>query len=229
MDEGTSLFAEGLSQLGAGDHDRPTPLADWNTAQLIAHVNSNARALVNLATWARTGVESPMYQNNDQRARDIDEGAKQSLQFLIEDFGSASQEFSSAIKSLTPEQLDFKVKSARGRDIPASEAVWIRIREVWIHAVDLAVGITFSRFSEPLLSALLDDVVASLGAREGTPGLQLIAVDTTKSWSTARGEKGARVAGDESELLAWLVGRSKGEGLSFDAPGGVAPALPAWL
>lgn len=229
MDEGTTLFGEGLEGLEARDHDRPTLLEDWNLAQLVAHVNSNARALVNLTKWARTGVEAPMYESNDKRARDIDEGAKRSLEFLVADFHASSGEFSAAIRSLSPEQLDFIVLSARGREIPVSEAVWIRIREIWIHAVDLGVGIEFSRFPTSLLDALMEDVAQSFSVRENPPLLELIATDASKSWKTARSGTSVKVEGRESDLLAWLVGRSKGESLKFGTHDGAPPVLPSWL
>jgi maleylpyruvate isomerase len=229
MDEGTTLFSEGLEGLEEQDHDRPTLLEDWNLAQLVAHVNSNARALVNLTNWARTGVESPMYESNDKRARDIDEGAKRSLEFLIEAFHASSTEFSEAIRSLSPEQLDFMVLSARGREIPVSEAVWIRIREIWIHAVDLGVGIGFSRFPTSLLDALMEDVTHSFSVRENPPPVELTATDVSNSWKTARSGTTVIVEGRESDLLAWLVGRSRGEGLKFGPGDGEPPVLPPWL
>lgn len=229
MEEGTSLFAEGLSQLETGDHDRPSLLDGWTIAHLIAHVNSNARALVNLTVWARTGVETPMYRSNDQRAKDIEEGAVREFSYLVDDFQRSSRELSEAIASLTSDELDRRVKSAKGRDIPASEAVWIRIREVWIHAVDLGTGITFSRFPGPLLFALMEDVVPSLGVREGTPTLELVATDVSRTWGMGEGADAIRVEGAQSDLLRWLLGRSDGAGLVFSTPDGRAPDLPAWL
>ncbi len=229
MEGGTSLFSEGISTLGSGDHDRKTLLPDWNVAQLIAHVNSNARALVNLTFWARTGVERPMYESNDQRVTDIDEGAKQSLEYLKQDFNISSGELASSMRSLTLKELDFKVKSARGRVIPASEAAWIRIREVWIHAVDLAVGISFSRFPQLLLEALLDDVIGAYALRRDTPPLELVAADTQKTWRTGQSGSRGPIGGTESELLAWLIGRSTGETLRLGMPGNELPNLPPWL
>lgn len=33
-----------------------------------------------------------------------------------------------------------EVRTAQGRTVPASETVWMRTREVWVHAVDLDNG-----------------------------------------------------------------------------------------
>lgn len=229
MEKGTDLFAEGAALLGPEEHDRPSLLESWTVAHLIAHVNSNARALVNLTIWARTGVETPMYQSNEQRAKDIEEASKQSLEFLIEDFQISSQEFLEAITSLSRDQLDNKVKSSRGRDIPVSDAAWIRIREVWIHAVDLGSGITFSRFPDLLLDALMNDVVSSFSSRDNIPGLGLYARDVSKTWSIGAADGAIPVDGSERAILAWLLGRSKGEDLTFGTSDGAPPLLPAWL
>ncbi len=229
MEQGTALFAEGLSLLDPNDHDRPSQLGGWSVAQLIAHVNSNARALVNLTVWARTGVETPMYPSDDRRAQDIEEGSKQPLVGLIEDCFSSSREFSQSITSLPDEKLDYRVKSARGRDIPVSEAVWIRIREVWIHAVDLGVGIEFSRFPNELQQALLDDVVLSFAVRSDPPQLELIANDVSEAWRTTESADATKVEGSQAGILAWLLGRSNGQGLRCGTPDGKPPTLPPWL
>lgn len=229
MDAGTALFLEGLSLLDLSAHDKASLLEGWSVAHLIAHVNSNARALENLTVWARTGVVNPMYASNDQRALDIEEGSKNELSLLIEDFRASSEELSRAISSLSEIQLDYKVKSARGRDIPTSEAVWIRIRELWIHAVDLNVGISFSQFPEELVEALLDDVVPSLASRDNVPGLELVATDASRSWKIDGSGDCTRVEGRRADLLAWLVGRSDGTALSFGPLSARAPILPAWL
>ncbi len=229
MEEGTALFAEGLSLLDPDDHDRPSQLGGWSVAQLIAHVNSNARALLNLTVWARTGFETPMYPSDDRRAQDIEKGSKQPLGVLIEDYFLSSREFLEGITSLPLEKLDYRVKSARGRDIPVSEAVWIRIREVWIHAVDLGVGIEFSRFPNELQEALLDDVVLSFAVRNDPPRIELIANDASKAWRTSESADATKVEGGQSEILAWLLGRSSGQGLRCGTPDGRLPTLPPWL
>ena len=229
MTQGTTLFGEGLLLLDPEEHERPSLLESWSVSHLIAHVNSNARALVNLTVWASTGIENPMYQSNEKRATDIDEGAKQPLTRLMDDFHVSSREFYDGITALSTGQLDFKVKSARGRDIPVSDAVWIRIREVWIHAVDLAVDIGFSQFPATLLDALMDDVVSGFSVRENHPNLELVAKDVSRTWNLGTPDLAVVVEGSEHAILGWLLGRGDGSNLNFGTPQGLAPILPAWL
>jgi len=42
-------------------------LPGWPRTTLLAHLTRNADALVNLLTWARTGVETPMYASSGAR------------------------------------------------------------------------------------------------------------------------------------------------------------------
>lgn len=229
MDEGTALFAEAMARLDLPSSKRATLLESWNAAQLISHVNSNARALINLTVWASTLVETPMYESAEQRARDIEIGAEQPLSLLIADFEETAGELSASIRSLSDDSLNVMVKSARGREIPAYEMVWMRIREIWIHAVDLDTGISFSGFPKELLDDLIEDVVGSFRTRSGVAAMELHATDIGKSWNVVDStQEKVRIEGEASALLAWLIGRSNGGSLKFFGAEAL-PDLPAWL
>lgn len=230
MDEGTTLFEEAMARLDLSDPRRATLLDSWSVAYLISHVNSNARALINLTVWASTGVVTPMYQSAEQRGKDIETGAAQPMNFLVADFQESAGELSASVRSLSEKSLNALVKSARGRDIPAYEVVWMRIREIWIHAVDLDTGVSFSQFPKELLGHLIDDVVESFKSRGNSPGLDIYAVDAARSWKTVDGEHEAiRVEGAQCDILAWLIGRSNGDSLKHSAATGTIPVLPDWL
>jgi len=53
----------------------PSLLPGWSRQTLLAHLARNADALVNLLTWARTGVETPMYASAGARDEEIAETA----------------------------------------------------------------------------------------------------------------------------------------------------------
>ncbi|MFC4498064.1 MULTISPECIES: hypothetical protein [Streptomyces] len=55
------------------------------------------------------------------------------------------------------------VTSGQGREIPASEVPWLRAREVWIHLVDLRVGVGM----DVLPPDLVRDVAGWMSARVG--------------------------------------------------------------
>ncbi len=76
-----------------------------------------------------------------------------------------------------------EVRSALGRTLPASGVPWMRVREVWLHALDLDAGVSTADFPPALVDELLDDVSAVVGAKPDCPSIQLCATDRKKSWA----------------------------------------------
>jgi hypothetical protein len=65
--DGERFFGEALDRLPGAGPDGPSLLPGWSRRTVIAHVARNADALCNLLTWARTGVETPMYASAEAR------------------------------------------------------------------------------------------------------------------------------------------------------------------
>lgn len=229
MNQGTELFSSALSRLDLALPAGPSLLPGWLVSHLISHVNSNAQALINLTVWASTGVETPMYSSPEQRAADIEAGSKKPLRILTEDFRLSSNELLNAVLSLSHDDLAAMVKTSRGREIPAFEVVWMRVREVWIHAVDLGVGISFSDFPPVLLEAFMADVLGSFSSREGVPNLRISTSEDGEIWCAAKSEDAVSVDGQRGAVLGWLLGRTSGEGVRFGSDDGSPPELPKWL
>jgi len=120
------------------------------------------------------------------------------------------------------------VTNVQGRVMRASAVPWLRAREMWIHAVDLDAGASFTDLPRPMLRELLTDAAATLGARPDFPRLLLAPTDEQRTWTVGEGAEPLEVRGTAAELAAWLLGRSKGRELRT-AEGKRPPALPAWL
>src|SRR6185295_13764235 len=67
MAEGTTLLLGALESVPDAKLSDACALPGWSGKHLVAHVSLNAEALMNLATWAKTGVETPMYSSPTQR------------------------------------------------------------------------------------------------------------------------------------------------------------------
>ena len=115
-----------------------TLLDGWTRKHLLAHVGYNAAALCRLLDWAATGVETPMYESTEQRNREIREGATLSAPALRNLFDHTVARLDEKWRRLPESAWDAEVRTTQGRSVPASETVWMRTREVWIRAVDLA-------------------------------------------------------------------------------------------
>jgi maleylpyruvate isomerase len=199
---------------------RPSALPGWSRAHVVAHLARNAEALIRLVAWARTGVETPMYPSREARAADIAASAGHPPQRLRAELVATAADLDAALAALTPEQWQAQVRSALGRPLPAAQVPWMRIREVWLHAVDLDVGADVADVPDGVVDLLLDEVTATLSAAEGCPAATLAPTDRERRWRLGAGGSAPVVAAPAAALVGWLTGRAT-------LPG--APELPPWL
>lgn len=65
MGAGTEFLLRAVGALPDDALADPSRLPGWTRAHVVGHLARNADALTRLATWARTGVETPMYGSRD--------------------------------------------------------------------------------------------------------------------------------------------------------------------
>jgi maleylpyruvate isomerase len=217
--DGERTVAAAVERLTDDDLAAPSSLPDWSRAHVVAHLARNADALTNLLTWARTGVETLMYPSREARDAGIATTAALPPAELRADYAAASYRFAAAVDGLPAEAWTAEVRSMQGRAIPAAEVPWMRVKEVWVHGVDLDAGITFADAPADALAALVDDVLALFASRDQTPDVTLVATDIGRTW----GSGSQRIEGPVSALAAWLT-RGRTDGLTGDVP-----APPAWI
>lgn len=227
---GQSYFSRKLNELADTELDQPSRLPGWNRREVIAHVGLNARALTRLTTWAATGVETPMYASPEQRNGEIDFAATLPAEALRHLSEHAAIHLSVEWRDLSPEAWQAEVRTAQGRIVPASETVWMRTREVWLHAVDLDNGGRIDDFPAELIDSLLADVVATWN-RKAAAGTaigrhELRPSDRTGDPLLVEGAGSPTViSGTAAELLGWATGRAQ----LREASDGTVPSAPTWL
>jgi maleylpyruvate isomerase len=221
------LFQSLVEQLDESQCASASALPEWSRAQLVTHVAMNAGALSNLLTWARTGVETPMYANSQDRKVGIEAGASLRSAALRSNLEFSDDLLRASIEQMTPESWIAEVRTNSGRSIPASEVPWMRVREVWIHCIDLDVGAEFGDFPHRINCLLMNSVIHDFSQRVGFPTLKLLPTDAPTVWTIGKGE-GSQVHGRVSELLAWLISRSSDAELEF-LPKHPRPTVPSWL
>ena len=226
MRHGTTLLLK-EADLDDAALNGPCALPGWTRRRLIAHVAANAGALGNLVHWAATGEPTPMYASPRERTADIENGAKMPAGELAGWLGRSADMLEEAMDRLTAEQWQVPVRTAQGRTVPAAEVPWMRSREVWIHAADLATGLSFADLPADFLSALCDDVITRRGAQPGQ-ALILTTTDTGGSWELPGDGTAAAVSlpGPLADVAAYLTGRAHQLTTAY---GAAAPDLAPWL
>jgi maleylpyruvate isomerase len=233
MGAGTELLARAVNALPDDALRAPSALPGWTRAHVVAHVARNAEALTRLATWARTGVETPMYPSREHRAAEIESSAQAPADVLRDELATTAEALDGALAALDETTWQAQVRSALGRPIPAAEIPWMRVREVWLHAVDLDAGVSVSDIAPDVVDTLLDDSTGMLSAADGCPSAVLAPTDRDRTWTLGpASDEPLRLRGEAAQVLGWLVGRCGGEGveaLAADGTPAAVPAPPRWL
>ncbi|SEF64365.1 maleylpyruvate isomerase [Thermomonospora echinospora] len=222
---GTELFLDAVAGWGEEQYLAPSGLPDWTRKHLVAHVAANADALGNLVRWAATGEETPMYSSREQRNADIEAGSQKPAAELAAWLHESADRLAVGTAALSSAQWNAEVVTAQGRTVPATEIPWLRSREVCVHTVDLATGVSFADLPAGFLAALADDITGKRGNAPG-PALVLTAADTGDRWELLGEDDATAVAGPLAEVTAYLAGRPHTLTATDGSP---APTLPAWL
>ncbi|BCW43325.1 maleylpyruvate isomerase family mycothiol-dependent enzyme [Arthrobacter sp. StoSoilB5] len=233
---GTAFFARKLNELTDAELDAGTRLPGWTRRHVVAHVGYNARAIARLVEWAATGVETPMYASPEARNQEINFGATLSPIALRNLFDHSAVHLSVEWRDLPDANWANDVRTAQGRTVPASETVWMRTREVWIHAVDLDNGATFNDIPAPVLERLLKDITGAWKTRGTDAGLLVKVMGTAGNGAGLTfGDTTAAdptiITGALPAVVEWAAGRGN-SGVTAAGPGAPTqevPAAPAWI
>ncbi|HTZ43815.1 MAG TPA: maleylpyruvate isomerase family mycothiol-dependent enzyme [Jatrophihabitans sp.] len=224
MRAGTELLVTTVRGLPDGDLAAPSLLPGWSRAHLLGHLARNSDALLNLLSWARTGVENPMYPSAGARAEGIERSAGQPVAELRADFEDGVRRLDEAVRELPDDAWQGMVRTARGRPVPGAEVPWMRVREVWVHVVDLDAGVSFADVPTDVGAALLTDAFAFAANHPDAPPVRVLPTDAELELRLGAGEPATEVRAPVGELLPWALGRD-----ALLPPGLAWPHLPPWL
>jgi maleylpyruvate isomerase len=227
MRDGEVFFLDRLDSLSDDALHEPSALPGWTRAHVISHFSRNARALVNLLDWARTGIATPMYPSAEARAEGIEEGSHQTAVELRAEAAEASKQLQDATAAMPDDAWDGEIRTALGRATTGAEVPWMRVRESWVHAIDLDARASVDDFPDAVVVALADEVSRTLSSRDDCPAIVLEATDSHRQWRLGGDADAVLLKGTQAALLAWLIGRSDGEGLESST--GAVTAAPRWL
>ena len=209
---------------GCGDLRAPSRLPGWTRGHVVTHVARNADGLVRLLTWARTGIETPMYPSTQARAADIEAGAGRPLAEQLADVRSTGAAFAAAAQQLSTQHWEATVRTRRG-PVRACIVAWMRVREVWLHLVDLDAGAQLDVLPEDIATELVRDVAGWMHTRVPVR-IEMQLPGGERVGFGPEGSAPVPVSGSPQELAGWLTGRCPGDRLTAPAD---LPELPSWI
>ena len=173
-----------------------------------------------------------MYASPEARNEEISFGATLSPVALRNLFDHSAVHLSVEWRDLPAEAWTRQVRTAQGRTVPASETIWMRTREVWVHAVDLDNGAVFSDIPPDVLRRLIADITAAWASRGTADGL-VVLPDLGQGAPALRPgndndntDGSTTVSGPLPALARWATGRGT-MGITAVKNGTVLPEVPA--
>ncbi|MFJ9442776.1 maleylpyruvate isomerase family mycothiol-dependent enzyme [Kitasatospora sp. NPDC101235] len=227
VEASTRRMLETVSALKPEALAEPSALPGWTRGHVLAHLARNADSLVNLLTGARTGTDIPQYASEQARDQGIEDGAGRPLDVQLADLRESHERFVAATALMTDENWAAEVRHRSGTVFPACDLVWKRFAEVEYHLVDLDGGYSPAEWPEELALPEFRRLTTRLAGDDDLPAVQLIADDTDDRAviGAASVGSGPTAEGPVRALLAWLSGRSAGDGLRR-TPDTALPQLP---
>jgi len=224
IEAATSRLLVTAKTLSDADVPAPSGLPGWSRGHVLSHIARNADSLVNLLSWAATGVEHPQYPSAEARDAGIEAGAHRPAAEQLADIEASSRRFSEATAAMPAGHWRNEVRWLSGEPRPASKILDARLREVAIHHIDLDAGYTASDWPSQLALRILVSVLPAFEIR-GIEPVTLVPSDVDLRIDLSGGS-GVEVRGPASALATWVLGRDDGSTLSVT--GGQLPTPPAW-
>jgi maleylpyruvate isomerase len=222
----TDRLLASLDLMNDADLRVPSLLPAWTRAHVLTHLARNADGLANLARWARTGEETPMYAGGREgRDAEIEAGADRQIGDIRLDLNDSAERLLEAFADFPDDAFGREVRFTSGSTCYGWELPLMRVREVEIHHVDLETGYTPAHWPPTFVVRTLDQLAPMFRTEREMPAAVLSATDSGREWQVA--ETGPTLSGPQSALLAWAIGRSSGDGLELDA-GADIPLAPVW-
>ncbi|AEW93479.1 MULTISPECIES: maleylpyruvate isomerase family mycothiol-dependent enzyme [Streptomycetaceae] len=223
----TQELIDAVSALPAESVGEPSLLPGWTRGHVLTHLARNADAMVNLLTWARTGVETPMYADEETRNKDIEEGAGRPLTEHLDDLRTSARRLADAIGAMSATDWAAQVRTRQNVVKPAAELPDRRVAELRLHLVDLGIGYTCRDLPADFAARELATRVDNLVGREGIPAIEVHDAESGERWEIGAAEEPElTVTGPTRALLAWVTGRAGAEELTTTPAHKSLPALP---
>lgn len=216
------------SELSDDQMREPSLLPGWSRGHVLTHVARSGDGLLNLLTWAETGIETPQYPSVDARTADIEAGAGRSADELTADIASSAKAFIARARALPDQAWLAEVRAIRGPAHPAWFVLNRRLFEIEVHHADLGAGYAPSSWPDWFVSDELYRVTGEHAQNPASPAAVLNDVSSGRQYFLRASDASATaITGTGYALLAWLIGRESDSELAVD-PAGPLPDIPSY-
>jgi len=223
--EGGQRLVRSVDALTGDDWGAPSALPGWSRAHVGAHLALNGEALTDVLRGAVERESVPMYESQDARDSDIEKLAVADHAELRERLLASTVTFPEAVQAVPPDLWEGRFERTRdGMTLPLLAAPLMRLREIEIHHVDLAVGHSPADWPDGFAEELVDGMVKR---QQADDGYLVRPLDTDRTWQVGQvGDDPVVVTGPVVDLAWWLTGRPPSEQVSSSR--GELPPVGSW-
>lgn len=228
LDEQTQALLATVDAMAPEDLAGDSLLPEWSRGHVLAHIAGNAEGLGRRARFAIDGVPRAMYESLDSRSADVEWRASRSREQHREALAATHADLRRDLEGIPAVRYDDEIELRPGILLRVGQIPLLRLQEVCIHHADLGLAsYTWRDWPGAMVEQVLPRVIATFRSRDAFP-IAWIEIDG-KRVAMEEGQAGASgVSGAALPVLAWLTGRSDGEGLTPTGRDGV-PEAPPWL
>jgi maleylpyruvate isomerase len=176
----------------------PSLLPGWTVGHVATHIARNAEGHVRMLDAAKRGEVAAMYPGGpEQRANDIEAGARRSAAELLADVTTSATQLEAAWAAL-PEGAWAGHGITFGGETTMADLLFIRWRETTVHHADLGLGYSWKDWDGDYVRLELARLTMLWASRRpmGLTDLPAEAMSVT-----------------EHQRVAWLLGRAEIDGL----------------
>ena len=149
---------------------RPSLLPGWTVGHVLTHLARHADSVTRRLSGAARGLVVEQYPGGPEgRRAEIEAGAGRTAPEILGDLHAACTEVEAAVGRTPPEALGEPVGSVDGDPVPALQAVRSRVREVYVHLVDLDLGYGPEDWPADFVAAELAQELPRLVERAASP------------------------------------------------------------
>ncbi|MEV6226806.1 maleylpyruvate isomerase family mycothiol-dependent enzyme [Saccharopolyspora shandongensis] len=213
---GHRRLREALAALTDDQVAAPSLLPGWSRGHVLAHLTDNARAFARVSELALRGELVDAYEGGQAERDAIIEGLAASS---ADEHRSAIARHSAALEAVWSQAAaDDWARPVRFRNGDLGGLVHMRWREVWIHLVDLDLGVGPQEWTDEFSCHAVDFLLPRL-----PDGVALRQTDGPRRWTTSDADGHPGISGRARDLAAWLAGRTPER-----SPLGPLPDLGPW-